>query len=266
MNLTFSVLSVDPLTIAAFGDASFALYAAGIASDRYPDQAKLLIVRMIQNCVARYTDARFRLRFGREPALGDSSRGDPTSSLSGIVSAVQATVRNELTNAFSTPAAIDIADFFAGWPDPFPAPTEAMLRKAIKYVFGEGQMRWTVISTEAGTSVDPCYKFIKARSDLEAACPADRARAAVVRVVDELVRSNRAEIVDAIVSGNLSKEILRAHVLTLLDTNILHFLFLDQGDLDEHDEDEEGPELFDPEPSLADMIARSRRSTAGRTA
>lgn len=266
MNLTFTVLSVEPLTIAAFGDASFALYAAGIASDRYPDQAKLLVVRMIQACIARYTDARFRLRFGREPALGDSSRGDPTSSLSGIVSAVQAVVRNDLANAFAAPAAMDPADFFAGLPDAVPPPTDAMLQKAIKYVFGEGQMRWAIVWTENGASIEPCYKFRKARSDAEAAHPADRARAAVVRVVDELIKSDRQEIVASIYSGTLTKEILRSHALRLLEEDSFTFRFFHEGGLNEQLFDDDETDCNDDETSLADMIAQSRRNTQARRA
>lgn len=257
MNLKFSVLSVDPLTLAASGDPSFELYAAGIASDRYPDQAKLLVVRLIQACIARYTDARFRRRFGRGPVLGDTSSGDPMSSLSGILAAVQATVRNDLSNAFSAPASAEICTVLPGMTDAVAPPTEAMLHKAIKYVFGEGQMRWTVVSTETGASIDPCYKFTKARADSNAEHPADRARAAVVRVVDELVISSRPEIVEAISSGKLSKAILRKHVEMLLDEDIIVLLFF-QGDDLYGDDFEQDDGYSDSVSGLADLLAEGR--------
>lgn len=251
MNLRFSVLSVDPLTLVAFGDPSFELYAAGIASDRYPDQAKLLVVRLIQDCIARYTDARFRRRFGREPVLGDTSSGDPTSSLSGILASVQATVRNDLSNAFSAPASADRTDIPAGVLVAVPPLSEALLRKAIKYVFGEEQMKWTVAVVDYDPVISPCYKYTKARIDAEADHPSDRARAAVVRVIDGLIAADRAEIAKAIEFGTFSKDTLKNEVIRVLEACLLTFLLFDVGDLDTAPSDDEY--FFDRESLYAEL-------------
>jgi hypothetical protein len=217
MNLAFSVVSVDPLTISASGDATFQAFAAGIATDRFPDQARLLVVRLIQQFLARFTDASFFQRFRVQPVLGDLSCTGSSWSLERLMGSVQASVRDTLSQAF--PAHVDISrpDSLAELPDVVPQLDEAVLRKAIKYVFGARQMNWDISISRGGiASIVPCYKFVKARGDAYADNISDRARAMIVRIIDGFIDFRSNELMHAVAAGTVNKESMKWNVENIL--------------------------------------------------
>lgn len=207
MDLTFTVAALDPLVIRCSGNETFQAYHAGISSDRYPDQARLLVVCMIEEHVSRFSAGTYHRRF-RGP-LSVSQSWTAGSSNADLFKSIQGSVRNQISASFPQDDQHNVPDIFEGLAEPLAPPSEIQLQKAIKYVFGERQMGWKIAVLGGQPQIVSCYKFEKARLDHSSEIEAERARAAVVYIIDSLVSTGHDVIYAAVAAGAFHKNTLR---------------------------------------------------------
>ena len=227
LDWSLRLTSDEPFHLVAEGRAEFEHYRRGTFTS-YQDQARAAVVAAVVGITSRTNALGFTRRAGQSLALSDPP-GEADYKLAQFRDFLRTSVRRAINeggieavitlaarpfvlsqeSGSETSADADpVLDVLASGPPGSPLPSIKLLRKAVKYVFGDTTMGWLLFGHR---TLRPCDRYLaRLVGRLDDQEP-DRARTAVVRALDLLFRSGRGELEAHLAELDLLTEELGNH-------------------------------------------------------